>query len=70
MGDGDRFDRIVSVATDGELPFIEAAAFRAGVLWRCTARPPEFPLGCGYNNDEHEARCGDCGAPRPAEESA
>lgn len=40
-------------ATDEELPFIEDAAIRAGVLWRCTkcadTYPPEVNVceGCG-----------------------
>lgn len=49
----DDYGRIVAASDDLELPFIEAAAERAGIIWRCD---------CGWINRPPDRHCGDCGA--------
>jgi hypothetical protein len=63
----DRLDRVFNAAHDEEIEAIEQAAFRAGVLWRC--RSIVRGRECGWNNDESEKKCGDCGKAKPKEKA-
>lgn len=52
----DRLNRILAVADDTETNYIEEAACRAGVWWRCRNE------GCfGYVNPEETTTCENCG---------
>lgn len=48
LGDNDFYGQLVQAATDDEATFIEAAAERAGLVWRC---------GCGWLNRDYEEEC-------------
>lgn len=61
------YERIVKAATDVELPFIEAAAERAGIIWRCSARrisSQGLNLRCCWVNLRARRRCENCGERR------
>lgn len=61
------YNQITDAATDSELPFIEDAAERAGLIWKCRAEAPSSSP-CRYINWRDEAKCGNCGAPKPEKE--
>lgn len=68
------YSELAKAANDTELPFIEAAAERAGFIWKCPGTVDDFaalagkPAGkpCGWVNMRDAHVCGGCKALRPS----